>query len=352
MQGNATMRAWEIKQFGLDNLRCVERPMPQVGPNDVRLRVRAAALNSRDLQVIANQYDPNQRLPIVPASDGVGEVVEVGSNVSRVRLGDRVLPIFAQRWIAGERTWDRWASHVGGHFDGMLQEYCVLPAEGLCHVPAHLTDLEAAASCAAAATAWQALIEQGKLHAGQTVLVQGTGGVSMFALQFAKMHGARVVATSSSDQKLARVRELGANDTINYRTTPNCEAAVLDATHGDGVDHIVDVVGDLERAVSCLRVGGLISLIGYLGQLATGSAAAPKYEYRAAMFPVLLRNVRMQGITTAPRESYERMLRAIEEAKMRPVIDSEFEFDAVPAALARLGGGNVFGKVCVSGSAN
>jgi NADPH:quinone reductase-like Zn-dependent oxidoreductase len=342
------MLAWELQQYGMQNLRRVERPIPAPGADEVRIRVAAAALNARDLQIIANQYDPNQRLPIVLASDGAGEVDALGANVTRFKFGDRVAPIFAQRWIAGDRSWQRWASHVGGHYDGMLQEYCVLPADGLCRVPAYLTDLEAAASCVAAATAWQALVEQGRVFAGQTVLIQGTGGVSMFALQFAKLHGARVIATSSCDEKLERARQLGAADTINYRRSQNWGEAVLKATDGEGVDHIVDVVGDLERSVACLRPGGLISLIGYMGQIALDSGGAPNYEYRASSLTTLLRNVRTQGITTAPRESYERMFRAMAANEVHPVIGEVFSFDDVPRALEALRRGSAMGKICVS----
>jgi NADPH:quinone reductase-like Zn-dependent oxidoreductase len=341
------MLAWELQKYGLENLRCVERQIPTVRADEVRVRLAAAALNARDLQIIANQYDPNQRLPIVLASDGVGEVDAVGVNATRFKKGDRVVPIFAQRWIAGERSWERWASHVGGHYDGMLQEYCVLPAEGLCHVPAYLTDIEAAASCVAAATAWQALVEQGHIFAGQTVLIQGTGGVSMFALQFARLHGARVIVTSSSDEKLERTRKLGAAVTINYRQVPNWHEAVLSATGGEGVDHIIEVVGDLERSAACLRPGGLISLIGYMGQIALDSGAPPNYEYRASALTTLLRNVRTQGITTAPRESYERMLRAMAANEMRPVVGEVFAFKDTPLALEALRRGNVFGKICI-----
>jgi NADPH:quinone reductase-like Zn-dependent oxidoreductase len=341
------MRAWELSAFGLDKLKRVERPEPEPGPGQVKLRVQAAALNSRDLQVIANQYDPNQRLPIVPGSDGVGIVVAVGAGVTRVRPGDRVVPTFAQGWIAGERSWPRWLTTVGGHYDGLLQDYCVLEAEGVCPAPAHLNDVEAAACGAAAATAWEALVERGGLHAGQTVLVQGTGGVAMFALQFARLHGARVLVTSSSDDKLARARALGAADGINYRSTPDWHRAVLDLTGGEGVDHVVETAGDLERSVACLRPSGLVSLVGYSSQLALDSGAPPVYRYTVGVLPMLMQQARLQALTAAPRESCERMLRAIERNGLKPVIGAEFDFDAVPAALQAVAAGHAFGKICV-----
>lgn len=341
------MRAWELQAFGLDNLRRVERPAPVPGSGQVLLRVRAAALNSRDLQVIANQYDPNQRLPLVPASDGVGEVVALGAGVDRVEVGDRVVPAFAQRWVAGARTWPRWLSTVGGHYDGLLQEYCVLEAEGVCRAPAHLDDIEAAACCTAAATAWEALVERGGLCAGQTVLVQGTGGVAMFALQFARLHGARVLVTSSSDDKLDRCRALGADGGVNYRRTPDWHQGVLDLTDGEGVDHVIETAGDLERSVACLRPGGLVSLIGYSSQIALDSGAPPSYRYSVDILAMLLQHARLQALTAAPRESMDRMLRAIASSGLKPVIGAVHDFDDVHAALRAVAGGHAFGKICI-----
>lgn len=344
------MRAWELQDFGLENLRLVDRPEPVPGPGQIAVRVRAAALNSRDLQVIADKYDPEQRLPIVPVSDGVGEVIAVGAGVDRIRLGERVIGAFAQKWIAGERTWDRWASHLGGHRDGMLQDIVLLDAEGAVRVPAYLTDLQAAAAGAAWATAWQALFGQGGLQPGQTVLAQGTGGVSVAALQLASAAGARVIVTSGSDAKLARARALGAAVGINYRERPDWEAAVLDATGGEGVDHVIDNVGDLERTVACVKVGGLVSLVGYLGQLRLVlDQAPPAYRYDVPILPVLLRNVRLQGLSVGPRESYDAMMRAIEANRIVPAVDERvFAFEAAPEALRYLASGAHFGKICIA----
>lgn len=339
------MKAWELGSFGLENLKLVDRPLPEPGPGQVRLRLGAAALNSRDLQVIGNRYDPNQRLPIVPACDGVGVVDAVGTGVARVKVGERVIPAFAQGWISGARTWAKWSTHVGGHYDGTLQQYCVLEAKGVCAAPAHLTDVEAAACGVAAVTAWEALIERGGLRAGQTVLVQGTGGVAMFALQFARMHGARVIVTSSSDAKLAKCRELGADATVNYRTTPDWDRAVNELTGGDGVDFVVETAGDLERSVGCLAVGGLVSLVGYSSQIAAGGAGP--YTYSVGIFPMLLKMGRVQAITAAPRESYDHMLAAIAANGMRPVVGATFPFAETPAALRALAKGDAFGKICV-----
>jgi NADPH:quinone reductase-like Zn-dependent oxidoreductase len=308
----------------------------------------ATALNSRDLQVVANQYDPSQRLPIVPLSDGVGEVVEVGEGVSRVGVGDRVVPTFATGWVAGERTDERWRSHVGGHHDGMLQEYCVLPAEGLCHAPRHLTDAEAAACGVAAATAWEALVERSRVYAGQSVLVQGTGGVAVAAMQLALLHGARVLVTPSSDEKLVNSSDLGAEVTINYKCLPRWDEAVLDATHGEGVDHVIETGGELAMSLACARVGGSVSLAGYSGQLALDSGRPPAFENRVPLLPMLLRGVRVHGIAAVPRESFERCVRAVSVNRLRPVVDRVFGFDDAPEAFRYLVMARHFGKVCIS----
>jgi NADPH:quinone reductase-like Zn-dependent oxidoreductase len=339
------MRAWELQQFGLDHLRLVERPRPEPGPGEVLVRIRSAALNSRDLQVIHDRYDPEQRLPIVPVSDGSGEIVALGEGVRDHAVGDRVVGLFAQGWISGERTWERWLTHLGGHFDGVLQEYAVFTAAGAVPVPTYLTDAEAATATSAAATAWQALVELGRLRPGQTVLVQGTGGVAMFALQFALLAGARGIVTSSSDDKLERARALGAAATINYRQHPEWHEEVLRLTDGEGVDHVVETAGDLERSIRSVRVGGLVSLVGYVGQL--DLASREPWTYSTSVITVLLRNARFQALSCAPRESWERMFRAMERAELRPVIDRVFPFEEAVDALRYLQSGAHVGKVCI-----
>ncbi len=341
------MRAWELPRFGLEQLRLVERPVPEPGPGQVLVRVTAAALNSRDLQVVHDRYDPEQRLPLVPVSDGAGEVVAVGEGVGAHALGDRVVGLFAQGWVSGERTWERWLTHLGGHLDGMLQEYVLLSEAGAVPVPAHLSDVEAAASTSAAATAWQALVELGRVRPGETVLVQGTGGVATFALQFAVLAGAKVIVTSSSPEKLAASLELGAAWGVDYRANPDWDAEVLRLTGGEGVDHVIETAGDLERSVGCLRVGGLVSLVGYTSQLALDAPDAPPLTYSASVIAVLVRNARLQALSCAPRESWERMYRAMDAAKLRPVIDSVFPFEESIDAFRRLESGEHRGKVCI-----
>jgi len=237
------MRAIEIREaFGLEHLTATERPDPTPGPGQIVVDMRAACLNFRDLLMVRGHYDPRQPLPLVPCSDGAGVVEAVGDGVARVGVGDRVMPIFAQDWLAGAPDWDVLRSTLGGPRGGTLVGKMLLDAHGVVKTPEHLTDIEAACLPCAGVTAWSALVSQGRVTAGDTVLVQGTGGVSLFALQFAKMLGARVIATSSSDAKLERVRELGADYTINYVDDPDWGRTAKKLS-GGGVDHVVEVGG-------------------------------------------------------------------------------------------------------------
>jgi NADPH:quinone reductase-like Zn-dependent oxidoreductase len=334
------MRAFEIANtFGLDSLRGIERPDPVPGPGHVLLRVRAASLNYRDLLTIQGLYNPKQKLPLIPLSDGVGEVMRVGEGVTRVRVGDRVAGIFAQKWLGGEATKQKLLSTLGGPLDGMLADLVVLHEEGVVPVPAHLSDEEAATLPCAAVTAWSALVVQGGLKAGETVLVLGTGGVSLFALQFARLLGARVIVTSSSDEKLDRARGLGAAETINYRATPDWEKRVRELTDGAGADHVVEVggAGTFAKSVRSVRIGGRISLIGNL----TGA----KTEVNLA--PILMQNIRVQGIMVGSRETFESMNRALALHELRPVLDRVFPFAEARAALEHMAGQGHFGKISI-----
>jgi NADPH:quinone reductase-like Zn-dependent oxidoreductase len=333
------MRAVEIRgAFGLDNLALAERPDPRPGFGQVLLRMRAASLNYRDLLTVQGKYNPKQKLPLIPCSDGVGEVMEVGEGVTRVRTGDQVCPIFAQAWLAGEPTREKARSTLGGPLDGTLAEQMILSEEGLVKIPEDLTDEEAAALPCAALTAWNALTHAG-IKAGDTILVQGTGGVSLFALQFAKILGARVIATSSRDEKLARVRELGADETINYRETPDWGARAKELTGGSGVDLVIEVGGaaTLEQSLRGIRFGGTVSLIGNL----TGSDAQVRLPL------IFMQHVRVLGIFVGHRESFEAMNRAIALHRLRPVIDRVFPLDESRAAFEHMAAGDHFGKICV-----
>jgi len=334
------VRAVEIRGgFGLANLALTERPEPRPGPGQALVRLRAAALNYRDLLTAEGKYNPKQKLPLIPCSDGAGEVVEVGAGVARVAPGDRVSPIFAQRWIAGVPTREKLRSTLGGPLDGTLAELAVFDQEGLVKIPEHLSDEEAATLPCAAVTAWSALVTEGGVTAGDTVLVQGTGGVSLFALQIAKLLGARVIATSSRDDKLARARELGADDGINYKEIPEWGTRAKELTGGAGVDHVVEVggAGTLQQSLRAVRIGGTISLIGNL--------AGTKSEL--LLTQIFMQKLRVNGILVGHRESFEAMNRAVAFHRLRPVIDRIFPLEEARAAFDHMAAGDHFGKIVI-----
>jgi NADPH:quinone reductase-like Zn-dependent oxidoreductase len=334
------MKAYEVAEsFGLDSLTLTDRSTPEPGYDEVLLQMRAWSLNYRDLMVAKGTYNPRLRLPLVPLSDGVGAVVAVGEGVTRVQVGDRVAGNFMPGWVSGELTEAMAKSALGGGKEGLLAEYVVLPAEGVVHVPEHLSDEEAATLPCAALTAWHALITEGGLKPGDTVLTQGTGGVSLFALQFARLAGAAVIITSSSDEKLARVRKLGAAAGLNYKTAPDWDKRVRELTGDVGVDHVVEVggAGTLGRSFRAVRLGGRISLIGVL----TGGSG------EVNPMPVLMKNIRLQGIFVGSREMFEAMNRAIALHQLRPVVDRVFPFAEAPEAYRYLESGAHFGKVCI-----
>jgi NADPH:quinone reductase-like Zn-dependent oxidoreductase len=334
------MRAWEIQDhFGLDALSLVERESPHPGPGQVLVRLRAASLNYRDLLTVEGSYNPKQPLPLVPLSDGAGEVAEVGTGVTRVKTGDRVAGIFNQAWLSGPPRREHVRSSLGGPLDGMLAEQVVLDAEGVVPFPDHLSFEEAACLPCAAVTAWNALVEQGRLRPGDTVLVLGTGGVALFAVQLAHCLAARVIVTSSSDSKLERARELGANDTINYTTTPHWDRRVKELTDGVGVDQVLELGGakTLERSLRAVRTGGQVSLVGSLTGL----------EATVNLALVFMRGVRLQGILVGSREMFEAMNRVIALHEVRPVIDRVLAFEEAAEAFAHVKSQTHFGKVVV-----
>jgi NADPH:quinone reductase-like Zn-dependent oxidoreductase len=334
------MRVVELQErFGLESLRLAERPKPEPGPGQLLLRMRAASLNYRDLLMVRGDYNPRQPLPLIPCSDGVGEVVETGDGVTRVEAGDRVAPIFAQAWISGEPTRAMQRSTLGGPLDGTLSEFIVLDQAGVVRVPEHLGDEAAPTLPCAAATAWSALITLGSLRAGETVLIQGTGGVSIFALQFAVLAGARAIVTSSSDEKLERARQLGAWETVNYRKTEEWGKQAMRLTGGRGVDHVVEVGGanTLAQSLIAVRVGGRISLIGVLSGVAS----------ELNVIPILMQQVRIQGVLVGHRDGFEEMNRAIAAHRLEPVVDRVFELEQTRQALEYLAAGRHLGKVCI-----
>ena len=332
------MKAIDLQNtLGIDNLAVVEKPEPRPGPGQVLLKMRAFSLNFRDLMVVKGQYNPKLKLPMTPLSDGVGEVVMVGEGVTRVKPGDRVAGAFMPGWVGSELTDAKAKSALGGGGLGMLAEYVVLHEEGVVVVPSHLSDEEAATLPCAAVTAWHALVTSGQVKAGDTVLIQGTGGVSLFALQFAKLLGARVLATSGSDAKLARVMQMGTSDGINYKSTPEWGNRVRELT-GSGVDHVVEVggAGTLGESLRAVRMGGTISLIGVL----TGAG-------QANPLPILMKNVRVQGIYVGSRDMFEAMNRAIALHKLKPVVDRVFAFAEVREAMKYMESAAHFGKIAL-----
>lgn len=335
------MRAFQITgSFGLENLKAVELPEPKPGAGQVRVRVRAASLNFRDLVVIKGGYGAKQTLPRIPLSDAAGEITAVGEGVKRVKAGDRVVVCFAPDWLEGPPTQEKMDTAWGAFVDGVLCESIVAREEAVLPIPAHLSFEEAATLPCAALTAWNALFTEDHVGPGQTVVVQGTGGVSLFALQFARLAGARVIITSSSDQKLARARALGASEGINYKSTPEWDREVRRLTAGRGADHIVEVggAGTLNRSLGCVRLGGMITMIGVLA----GASA----EVRTTL--ILFKAARIHGIFVGSRASFEDMNRAISANGLRPVISDQFPFAEAPAALRHMESGSHFGKIVLT----
>jgi NADPH:quinone reductase-like Zn-dependent oxidoreductase len=335
------MRVYQLSKggAGIDALAKVDRPDPKPGHRQVLVKVAACSLNFRDLGIVRGTY----RMPVpdnlVPLSDGAGEVVEVGPGVRRVKVGDKVAGNFFQRWHGGESAPDVHATALGGGIDGMLAEYVLLEEDGVVKIPAHLSFEEGASLPCAGVTVWNAMMVHGKLVGGQTVLLQGTGGVSVFGLQFARALGIQAIVTSSSDEKLAKAKRLDATLGINYKTTPDWEKAAMEFTGGRGVDHVVEVGGaaTLARSFGAIRVGGSISMIGNL--------SGPATELNPGL--ILGRRANIQGISVGSTQMFEAMNRLIAANGIKPVIDKVFGFDEVPAAYKHMASGAHFGKIVI-----
>lgn len=333
------MKVYEIHDgFGLDALRLSERPEPRPGIGEVLLKIRAVSLNYRDLLVVKGVYNPKLPLPRIPCSDAVGEVVGTGEGVTRVKVGQRVAGLFMPKWLEGELNDAKGRSALGGSVDGLLAEYAILHEDAVVTVPEHLTDEEASTLPCAAVTAWNGLVCAGGVKPGDSVLIQGTGGVSLFALQLARLAGARVIATSSSEEKLARVKKLGASDGINYRTSPEWGEPVRQLTGGRGVDQIIEVggAGTMAQSLRAARIGGHIALIGVLSGYGQFNP-----------LPILMKGVRLTGIYVGSRDMFEDMNRAIALHQMRPVIDRVFGFAEVGEAFRHMESGAHFGKIVI-----
>jgi NADPH:quinone reductase-like Zn-dependent oxidoreductase len=335
------MRAYQLPKggAGIDALVKVDRPAPKPAYRQVLVKVKACSLNFRDLGIVRGSYRMPVRDNLIPLSDGAGEVIETGPGVTRVKVGDRVAGCFFQRWAGGEAPPDVHASALGGGIDGMLAEYAVLEEDGTVKIPEHLSLEEGATLPCAGVTVWHAMMEHAKLIAGQTVLLQGTGGVSILGLQLARVMGIDAIITSSSDEKLARAKALGAVHGINYVTTPDWEKAALRLTSGRGVDHVVEVGGaaTLARSFGAIRVGGKISMIGGL--------SGPATELNPGL--ILARRANVQGISVGSMQMFEAMNRAIAANGIKPVLDKVFPFDEAQAAYRRMASGAHFGKIVI-----
>jgi NADPH:quinone reductase-like Zn-dependent oxidoreductase len=332
------MRAFEIVSAdGVDALQLNERPQPKPGAGEILVALRASSINYRDLSTVEDPLARGLALPLIPNSDGAGEVVEVGAGVTRFRPGDRVAGCFFQRWDDGGISAEAMASALGGALDGVLAETAVLREAGAVLLPPQLSYEEGATLPCAGLTAWNCLVEQGGLKAGDTVLLLGTGGVSVFGLQIAKMMGARVIITSSSDAKLERAASLGADELINYRQNPDWQDKVLELTGGRGVDVTIETGGGgtLEKTLQATRVGGTVSLIGVL----TGGQIDPTI--------VMRKSIRLQGVYVGNRRMFEDMNRALASNAVHPVIDRVFDFEDARSAFHAMRGAGHFGKLVV-----
>ncbi|HEX5263710.1 MAG TPA: NAD(P)-dependent alcohol dehydrogenase [Phenylobacterium sp.] len=334
------MRALSVADpWGLDQIKVIEAPDPTPGPGEVLVRMRAVSLNYRDLLMVQGMYarGPATGGPITPFSDGCGIVEAVGPGVTRIQPGDRVATLFFQRWISGPPNLDKLSSSLGSPIPGAGRELAVFSQDGVSKVPEFLSDQQVATLPCAALTAWRALFEDCDLQPGDTVVLQGTGGVSIFGLQFAHAAGMRTLITSSSDEKLARAKSMGADHLVNYRQTPEWSGPVREATSGVGADLIIEVGGGgtMDQSIRAIRIGGHIAIIGVVAGLGSGFNPA-----------VLIGNsAKLQGLSVGSRDMFEAMCRAIELHRIQPVVDKVFPWTEVKAAFAAMQGGEHFGKI-------
>lgn len=334
------MKAMHLTDFGLDHLVVIDTEEPgEPAPGEVLLRFAAASVNPRDSQIIAGQFTPNVGFPLVPLSDGAGEVVAVGSGVTRVARGDLVTPLFFPNWISGEALGDERAVSSGLEAPGVMRELALYPEGAVVAAAPHLSPAEAACLPCAALTAWTALMDKSGIGAGDHVLIQGTGGVAVAALQLAKALGAHAIVISSSDEKLQRAQALGADHVINYQADPEWGATAFELS-GRGVDAVIEIggTGTLENSLAAIRHGGHINIIGYMAGVEMG----------ITVFPLIIKNANFHGIGTGNRESYETMMDLIAQQGIRPVIDGEYAFEQLATALTDLNAGGHFGKLVVS----
>ena len=332
------MKAIHLTGFGLDRLEVKETPLPMPGPGEVLVQFAAASLNPRDYQIVTGQFTPNVEFPLVPLSDGAATVVEVGEDVRRFAVGDTVTPLFFPRWISGEANSGERSASSGLEVPGVLRQFGVYNEQALARSASHLTAAEAACFPCAGLTAWTALVAKSGIGEGQTVLIQGTGGVALVALQFCKSLGAQTIIISSSDEKLGRAQALGADHVINYKQTQDW-GPVAHEIAGHGVDAVIEIggAGTLENSLAAIRHGGHVNVIGYV----TGA------EMGITVFPLIINNANLHGIGTGHRDDYEAMMAFVETHGIRPVIERHYDFEEAGQGLADLAAGGHFGKLVV-----
>jgi len=341
------MRVFQIEGgWSFDNLTLGERPEPVARQGHVIVQMHAASLNARDRIVPLRGYGrATGELPLIPVSDGVGTIIGVGAGVTRVKIGDRVCPTYFQGWISGDPSPERFATSLGGPLDGVMTERMCLAEDGVVRVPDYLSDVEAATLPCAALTAWSAISGHAETRPGDHVLIQGTGGVALFALAFAKLHGAHVTLISSSDEKLESAKALGADETINYRSIPEWSRVARDiASDRGGFDTIIELGGEatLNQSIKCIRIGGTIALIGVL------SGLAPTLPLGA----IVTRQVRLQGVTVGHRDGFDAMLRAMARHRIHPVIGRTFAFEDLKPALEEIANPTAIGKTVIRFDSN
>ncbi len=333
------MKLYQFGAFGLEHLQRSEITPPEPRADEVMIRVRAVSLNYRDLLMVRGHYNPHLKLPCVPVSDGAGEIVAIGENVSAWKVGDRAVVPFFPDWLDGSMTREKTSRAFGADLDGMIREFVTVRADAPLPIPDHLGFEQAATLPCAAVTAWNSLFAATSLQPGETLLLQGTGGVSLFGLQFGKLAGADIIVISSSDEKLERARAMGAHHTINYRAEPEWDQRVLDITGKRGADLTLEVggAGTLKRSLHAAGYNGRVSLVGVL------SGAGGEVPIRH----VLHKAITIHGIYVGSRAMFEAMNTAISQHRLEPVIDRIFSFDETPDAFRHLEAAGHFGKVVI-----
>lgn len=331
------MKTYQLSAFGCDNLKMVEQPSPTPGAGEVLVRMRAASINYRDFMIAEGFYNPNLAFPLQPLSDGAGEVAAIGDGVSHLKVGQRVSSLFWPQWHAGPATWPTRSASTGCELPGVLTQELVVPEGAVCPIPDYMSFSEAATLPCAALTAWTGL-KLGNTGEGDWVLAQGTGGVAIFALQFAKALGAKVALISSSDDKMARAKELGADVTVNYKQEAQWGAKVAELT-GGGVDNVIEIggAGTLGESLQALALNGSVALIGAL----TG------FSSELNMMGLVGKNGHMHGVTVGNRADYEDMLALMAQDQIHPVISHTHSFSEAATALQAIAGGQHFGKLVV-----